>query len=658
MSGAANRKNGRGSIRRLWLVVVIAAVVCSVTVPGFSRLAPLAFLEGAIVDRMTAVVRKPLAAQYSGISVITINEATMARLPYRSPIDRGFLSDVLLAIEGAGVRAVAFDILFDQPTEADKDLRLAETIRNYPVPVVLAWADERAGLTDKQQVWLEEFLSVSGALPGVVELQLDADAVVRHHQPVDPVSGIASLSAAVTGTQGGQREPIAWLAGTKDGKDAFQVLPAHSIVLMAKRPAILKRWLEGRVVLIGADLPQQDRHKTRLSADPTKDAATAGVLVHAHVAAQMLDGRTVAQPSLALLVILTFLLAVLGGLIAVSARPFWLQISAGLALAVVWGALVLWMMHAWSILLPVASILAALAVTYALSAGLEAIRQRQEKAFIRDAFGHYVAPSLVDELSRDPGRLRLGGERRVLSFIFTDIAGFTTMSEALPPVRLTSLLNAYLDGMSEIVLRHGGTLDKFIGDAVVAIFGAPVDQEDHASRALACALELDAFAEYFRRLHTTEGLGITRIGVHFGEATVGNFGGDNRFDYTAMGDAMNTAARLEGANKAFGTRVLVSGDLLSAAGSRSSASQMCKVGDVILKGRSATLEVFSPQMDASEPQVVRYNEAIDMLGVDQLVAGQMFSDLEREWPKSPLIRFHAARLAAGESGVSFELKEK
>lgn len=655
-AGIIGRALGRGSRLTAALAVVIVAAV--LVTAGFRGFAPLFALEGALADRIAAVARAPQPAQYPDISVIAVNEATLARLPYRSPLDRGFLAAVLDAIAEAGVRAVALDILFDQPTEDAKDLQLAQAIKDFPAPVVVAWGDARAGLTDKQQEWLQAFIEVSGARPGAAGLLFDPDGVVRRHSPADPVTGTPSLPVALTGVEMSGPETIAWLAGTTDGKDAFQVLPAHSIVLMAKRPAILKRWLEGRIVLIGADLPQQDRHRSRLSADPAQPESIPGVLIHAHVTAQLADGRRIAEPGLAGLAALVLAAALLGALIAVSGRAFWLQLAAGLVLLVLWGALVIWFAQSQRSFLPMAPVLTAYLLSYGLMAGMEALRQRREKAFIRDAFGHYVAPVLVKELSRNPGLLKLGGERRELSFIFTDIAGFTTMSEKLPPADLNALLNAYLDGMSDIVLAHGGTLDKFIGDAVVAIFGAPVAQDDHAKRALDCAMALDRFAEQFRAQHADKGLGVTRIGVHRGEATVGNFGGEQRFDYTAMGDAMNTAARLEGANKSFGTRVSVSADLLDSLASHDDPPPMQKVGNVILKGRTAHLGIFTPAEDEPEALLMRYSEALDMLDADPGRAKGLFEELAADWPDNSLVRMHRDRLASGETGSTFELKEK
>lgn len=660
MAGGAKRPTGgdqRSKLPRPLIGLVLVAAVAVLSFAGFQSFGPLVALEGALTDRLSAAARPPAETQHPGVSVVTINETTLAKLPYRSPIDRGFLADLLDALKGANVKAVAFDILFDQATEDEKDIRLALAIRDFPAPVVVAWGDDKAGLTKDQQTWLSAFIEASGALPGGAGLLFDADGVIRRHQIRDPESGIASLPAQLTATEDGGRELIAWLAPTAEGKPAFQTLPAHSLVLMAKRPAILKRWLSGRVILIGADLPQQDRHQSSLSADPSQPASIPGVVIHAHVAAQILDNRRITSPGTSGALAVVALAALIGVLIGFAGIAYWMQWLAGLVLIAVWGALSIWQSQQGH-LIPTAPVLLAYATAYGLAAGVEAIFQRREKAFIRNAFGHYVAPQLVSELSRRPDLLRLGGERRHMSFLFSDIAGFTSMSERLKPEELASLLNNYLDGMSDIVLAHGGTLDKFIGDAVVAIFGAPVDDPDHARKALDCALAMDAFAEEFRATHADKGLGVTRIGIHSGEATVGNFGGKRRFDYTAMGDAMNTAARLEGANKAFGTRVSISGDLIETASAQGTLPPLQKVGAVILKGREASVDVYTPALDAAPGLLACYEDAIEALNNDPKDATTRLDQLAADWPDNPLVRFHRLRLANGERGDKFELKEK
>ncbi|QQO11314.1 adenylate/guanylate cyclase domain-containing protein [Breznakiella homolactica] len=178
-----------------------------------------------------------------------------------------------------------------------------------------------------------------------------------------------------------------------------------------------------------------------------------------------------------------------------------------------------------------------------------------QKRFIKSAFSQYLSPAVIDRLLADPERLTLGGERREISIYFSDVQGFTTISEKLDPSKLTELLNNYLSFMSDIILESGGTIDKYEGDAIIAFWNAPVDLEDHAARALGAALDCqhkleerqaDFEARYGSRL-------ITRIGLNTGYAVVGNMGSAKRFDYTMLGDSVNLAARLEGLNKQFGT---------------------------------------------------------------------------------------------------------
>ena len=191
-------------------------------------------------------------------------------------------------------------------------------------------------------------------------------------------------------------------------------------------------------------------------------------------------------------------------------------------------------------------------------------RQRQavaERAYA--SLSRYFSPNLAQELASDTDAIDLGGQRREIATLFTDIASFTALVETLEPSVLGTLLNEYLTGMTDIVFAHDGTVAKIVGDALHVLFGAPGEQPDHAARAVACALALDEYAEAFRARCHKKGiaLGVTRIGVHAGPAIVGNFGGGRFFDYTAYGDTINVAARLEAANKQLGTRICVSATL-------------------------------------------------------------------------------------------------
>jgi adenylate cyclase len=287
---------------------------------------------------------------------------------------------------------------------------------------------------------------------------------------------------------------------------------------------------------------------------------------------------------------------------------------------------------------------------------IERLREAAEKAKL--SLERYFSPNLLQQLIDSPDSLNLDGVRRELTFVFTDLADFTPLVEALAPAVIVSLLNEYLVEMTKIVFRWHGTVDKVVGDAVHAIFGAPLEQADHAARAIACAMEMDQFAESFRQKKKTENipLGVTRIGVHTGLAMVGNFGGEQYFDYTAHGDAINTAARLETANKYLGTRICVSEHVVKQVPSFTGRP----VGTVLLPGKTTPLELFEPlsaeRMESSA--IEAYQAAFAKLEARDASASQAFAAVVGAYADDPLATYHLKRTLAGETGVNIILGEK
>lgn len=227
----------------------------------------------------------------------------------------------------------------------------------------------------------------------------------------------------------------------------------------------------------------------------------------------------------------------------------------------------------------------ALAVSYAL--------EGRERAYLKAAFQHYLSPAVIEQLLEDPGRLELGGERREVSMMFSDLEGFSSIAEQMDASSLTALLNEYLSDMTEIILDEEGTLDKYEGDAIIAFWNAPLDQPDHAARAVRAAMRCQERLAEKREVYRARG-GHTlrmRVGLHTGAVAVGNMGSRERFDYTVLGDAANLAARLEGANKTFGTYTLVSQATREAAGDAFFARAL---GSLRVVGRAEPVEVFEP----------------------------------------------------------------
>ena len=295
-----------------------------------------------------------------------------------------------------------------------------------------------------------------------------------------------------------------------------------------------------------------------LRATPLSKVAP-GVEIHATMLDNLLDSQFMRDAPPSLVVGLTILLSVLCGVgVALSKR-----VSQSIWVCVVFlpiPVLVAFAAYAqgfwWPLVPP------ELAVLFSLSGAiiLNYATEGRQKQFIKGAFKHYLSAEVIEQIMRDPSSLKLGGERRELTIFFSDLQGFSTISERLGPEDLTKLLNDYLSDMTDIILEEGGTLDKYEGDAIIAFWNAPLAQADHAVRAVRASVRCQRkLAERREEFEARTGAVLKmRIGLNTGAVVVGNMGSSNRFDYTVLGDAANLASRLEGANKALGTYLMIS----------------------------------------------------------------------------------------------------
>jgi len=280
------------------------------------------------------------------------------------------------------------------------------------------------------------------------------------------------------------------------------------------------------------------------------------------------------------------------------------------------------------------------------------------RAHLRKTFEHYLPPAVIADMINSDTLPKLGGERREISVLFSDVANFTTLSESLDPVFLADLTNEYFEGVCAAVFREGGLVNEFMGDGVLAFFGAPHEQADHADRAVAAALGIDAFAQQFSAERKARGIdfGHSRIGVHTGIAMVGNIGSRSRLKYAAQGDTLNTGSRLEGLNKAIGTRICVSAETVR----QTRRHRFRPVGAFVVKGRHGAIDIFEPlpaeRYDAG--MATRYDAAFRALTAGEPGAAAAFAALRRDYPDDPCIAFHCSRLAAGATGTVIVMTEK
>jgi adenylate cyclase len=599
------------------------------------------------------------------IRVVKIDEATLAKFPYRSPIDRGFLADLIARIDSAHPKSIGIDLLFDQPTQAQKDTALERELRAAKSPLVVAYTEHPIDVTSKQLSYLRSY--VPDRMRATTDEPTDQYGTVRLiHPGMKEGSGryLLSFERALAATAHVQtpsyQVPIVWSIPAKDESGVappYNYFEPSALDVMTEPPAYISAVFGNKIVLIGSDVSLVDQHRTPLTA-VSSAGNMPGVIIHAYGLSTLLDGAKSPYATWRVNLFIALGLALIGAVLGM--LNFHLLprlVSLAIILAAYWASCI-YIYHfgglLFGLLAPGVAIIASFSAMDSLT-GRDARKQRQ---FIQGAFSRYVSPKVVEALIEDPSRMSLEGERREMTFLFTDIADFTTMSEKIDSRDLARVLNAYFEGVTAVVLRHDGMLDKFIGDAVFAIFNAPVDLSDHGGHAVRCAMEIDKFSEGFRKEQNAVGipLGITRIGVHTGTAVIGNFGSTSRFNYTAQGDAVNTAARLEGLNKEFGTHICVSG----------STKILCDgiefrpIGSVVLKGKAQSVEVWEPlHPGAMTPaQLERYREAFSRLHEPSGEALELLEALAAELPDDPCVRHHVRHLRKGLRGMDLVMTEK
>lgn len=388
-------------------------------------------------------------------------------------------------------------------------------------------------------------------------------------------------------------------------------LPLVNTVSMRFRPSTPAQWqartvsalsllsgtltpgrLKDRIVILGGSAPELGALRIT-AASPLAPS----VQIQADALETMLSGGVPVRPGFAEPVEAgAYLLLVLAGAVAGALLGPAAALFLTLALGSLWAGSAVVLLAQRALLLDPVSPVLGLVLAALTAAGISAIRQRRQAAAIRRRFEQHLSPAVVARMAENPGILRLEGERREITALFTDIEGFSSLADRIGPQALIALLDDYFGGMVEAIVRHGGMVDKFVGDAVHGIFNAPLDLDDHPRRALAAARAILDFTEAYRQTPraVAAGLGRTRIGLECGEVVIGDVGAGDKVDYTAHGLAMNMAARLEALNKTFGTSILIGPGMAA----RLEGERLRSLGPQELRG-CGTFEVFTPEGLAS-----------------------------------------------------------
>jgi adenylate cyclase len=375
--------------------------------------------------------------------------------------------------------------------------------------------------------------------------------------------------------------------------------------------------LKGKYVLIGGDIIDVDEFETPLRLMTAKPMI--GLDVHAQMLAQLLDGKRLSPTPRWASWTLAFLVVIAGGLTSLQNGGMRTGFSVIVQIIFFGGIAFLAQSNGVDTQnLPTFGWLIGWAMAFA-AVGMAAREvDSQQRRFAQSALGKYLPRDIAQEILDQPDRLALHGEKREIFVVFSDLQGFTSLSHQIEPEMVATLLNAYLDAVCSVILKYGGTIDKFVGDATVSFWGAPISRPDDGERAARAAYEIWQAGEEFRKT-TPLGvppIGMTRVGLHFGEAVIGNFGGEGRIQYTALGDSMNTASRLENANKQTKTAVLASKEAVE----RSGLDWWRPLGRVRLRGRALPVDIFEARPDLSAEERNRVAIIVEALASDSVLS--------------------------------------
>jgi adenylate cyclase len=508
------------------------------------------------------------STEHLPIVIVAIDEASFEELDMAWPFPRSLHGRLIERARQDGAKAVVFDVIFSEPSSAEQDDAFAESIRGE-MPVVLASTVERQ-VAGSHVLWSEvlplDRLQAAGAITGQAGVNPDDDFVVRRFEwsPQALAARIAQIHRSGTDKQAKQPSEgdfrlIRYLGapGTFDTRSYYQavidgLLPAgffkDKIVLVGRSTRTTEQLSGSRV----------DMFNSPFAVLGEGDRLFPGVEIQANLASNYVNGGIKLAPEywqwLALVLSL-----ILFAPLAQKNHPA-IPVALALLICLTYTATSFYLFKQQSVWLSPLFFVAALLSATAAVMVTEFIYSRNQARAIRGMFAQYVPPEVVAKLVENPDLFKLGGENRELTLMFTDLADFTAMAEKLPPEATVEVLTEYFNTMTAIIHKHKGTVDKFIGDAIMAFWGAPLPDDNHAENAVMAARDMLAAMEEMKAKLKERKLPMIamRIGLHTGDVVVGNIGSNSRFSYTAIGDAVNLASRLEGANKNYGTWLLIS----------------------------------------------------------------------------------------------------
>ncbi|MBI5200157.1 MAG: adenylate/guanylate cyclase domain-containing protein [Elusimicrobia bacterium] len=565
------------------------------------------------------------------VVIVTIDDKSIQEIG-QFPWPRSTYAPLITELKKFGAKVIAFDVLFVDPSREAEDKALVAAVKKAGNVVLAAGMDET--YAGGSNVFLEPWDELKNAAKALglvyTGFCLDADGAVRRVALMvgkDRIESCVQLSERGVLEQPDRLGALGTVvASLHSGTRAEDFIRKFGIVInldfpgermwvekakgvmMQGKPLMVEKHEYGfrrisAIDVIRGELSEKDRESLNgamalvgATAQGTHDAhptpfgeRTPGVEVHAATIDNLLRGRPLREvpewfaylaPLLMILLadLIIRLTPLSGSLIVVGTAAAWTAVSYSV------------FEHGYR--LPVAVPNISLGVAYFVMLTQRIVREHQEKRWVRDTFAQYLSPKVIEVLANDPEKLKLGGDSRDMSIFFLDIAGFTSIAERMDAKALSTFLNHYLTALTNVILRNDGVVDKYIGDCIMAFWNAPMDQPRH--REFACLSALECLHEAERVSGELKGSGIKekitiRVGVNSGHAVVGNMGSDTRFSYTVIGDAVNVASRLEGANKFFGSHIMASEEAMKGCLDKFETKEL---GRIRVVGKDVPLRVY------------------------------------------------------------------
>jgi len=508
------------------------------------------------------------------------------------PWDRTVFADLEKVLNEAEVKVSVYDVLFFEPRTGDEAFKEALEDSNHPVIL---------GAKQDGKEYLSSYLASTSTIvqSGLVNVSPDSDGKVRTYSiPTPQESGCTIPMSRLAFSLHTKREVTCVALDTQFRYP--KVVTMYSLVDVL-RGDIPKESLTDKVVFIGSTSLDLEDHFVGMGGGKVP-----GVFVHASMFVSLLNNISDSRISFAASLALFLFFALLAAFAIIRLRSPYIQSAAIIALlsaVVVLGAI----FFSYGYVLPVPWLIADVVVTAGYITLIKFIEERKKNEQIESLFAKYVHKDVLDELISSGKEIKLGGERKPITVLFSDLRGFTSLSESMSPEDLTAVLNNYLSAMTPHILEEKGTIDKFIGDAIMAFWNAPLAVIDHSHRAVVSALRMHRALAEFNRIHkTTLAIG---IGIHTGPAVVGNVGGKDRVNYTILGDTVNLSSRIEGLTKKYGVGTIVTKMVRDAISDPNITFRTLDVITVLGKSTPTTLYEARYAKDFDQEMIDEYEKA-------------------------------------------------